>query len=118
MQCKTYYTGDAVFRVGDMADGIYFVETGTLAVLMQIEGVEKKVSERGPGQYFGELGLFTELALWLSLSQALTGSHRLSQALTGSLRLLLCDRDFDSEPGAYTKFGLPLTTDKLFLGSK
>ena len=43
-----------------MADRIYFVETGTLAVLMQFEGVGKKVSERGAGQYFGELGLFTE----------------------------------------------------------
>ena len=27
---------------------------------MQFEGVGKKVSERGAGQYFGELGLFTE----------------------------------------------------------
>ena len=42
MQCKTYSTGEAVFRVGDMADGIYFVETGTLAVLVQIEGVGEK----------------------------------------------------------------------------
>ena len=46
----------------------------------------------------------------LKLSQALSGSLRLSQALSGSLRLLLSDFDFDSEPGADTKFGLPPTT--------
>ena len=54
---KTYSAGEAVLRVGDMADGMYFVETGTVAVLKKIEGEEKRVSEIGPGQYFGEMGL-------------------------------------------------------------
>ena len=58
-------------------------------------------------------------SLSLRLSQALTGSLRLFQALSGSYSY----SDFDSEPGADTKFGLPpppppLTTEKLFLGSK
>ena len=43
----------------------------------------------------------------LRLSQAHSGSLRLSQAHSGSLRLLLSDFDFDSEPGADTRFGLP-----------
>ena len=43
-----------------MADGIYFIQAGTVAVLKQIEGAEEEVSEVGPGQYFGELSLITE----------------------------------------------------------
>jgi len=54
------------------------------------------------------LRLFLRLSLWLSL--ALSGSLRLTQALSGSLRLLLSDFDFDSEPGADIKFGLPPPT--------
>ena len=54
------------------------------------------------------LALSGSLSLWLT--QAHSGSIRLNQALSGSLRLLLSDCDFDSEPGADTKFGLPLTT--------
>ena len=42
-------------------------------------------------------------SLSLRLSQALTGSPRLFQALSGSYSY----SDFDSEPGADTKFGLP-----------
>ena len=59
-------------------------------------------------------------SLWLSL--ALSGSLWLSLALSaqsGSLRLLLCSFDFNSGPGANTKFGLPPPpTEKLFLGFK
>ena len=33
------------------------METGIVAVLKKIEGEEKRVSEIGPGQYFGEMGL-------------------------------------------------------------
>ena len=60
MQSKVYSADEAVLREGDRADGMYFVEAGTVAVLKQMEGVEKKVSEVGLGGYFGELGLITE----------------------------------------------------------
>ena len=56
------------------------------------------------------LRLFLRLSLRLSLALSLSGSLRLTQAQSGSFRLLLSDCDFDSEPGADTKFGLPLTT--------
>jgi len=36
---------------------MYFVETGTLVVLKQIDGEEKEVNELSPGKYFGELAL-------------------------------------------------------------
>ena len=60
IRSKTYSAGETVLREGDMADGIYFIQAGTVAVLKQIEGAEEEVSEVGPGQYFGELSLITE----------------------------------------------------------
>ena len=60
MQSRIYSAGEAVVREGDVADGMYFVESGTVDVLKQIEEAEEKVSEVGPGKYFGELGLITE----------------------------------------------------------
>ena len=61
LKSKTYSAGQAVVKEGDIEDGMYFIEAGTLAVLKQIEGEEEKVKEiQGPGQYFGEMGLITE----------------------------------------------------------
>ena len=44
---------------GDRANGMYFVESGTLVVLktMGHEGDEKAVNEVQQGEYFGELAL-------------------------------------------------------------
>jgi len=57
LQSKTYSAGEPVVKQGDRANGMYFVEAGTLVVLKQIEGDEKKVNEIQQGGYFGELGL-------------------------------------------------------------
>lgn len=56
---KSYSQGEAVVRQGDEADGMYFVEVGTLLVLKKLEGEdeEKTVNEVLQGGYFGELAL-------------------------------------------------------------
>jgi len=54
---QAYNPGDIVVKQGDPANGMYFVETGTLVVLKQMDGEEKEVNELQPGKYFGELGL-------------------------------------------------------------
>lgn len=56
---QAYSAGDIVVKQGDRANGMYFVETGTLVVLKQMDGEEKpqQVNELQPGKYFGELGL-------------------------------------------------------------
>ena len=41
MQSKIYSAGEAVVREGDVADGMYFVESGTVDVLKQIEEAEE-----------------------------------------------------------------------------
>jgi len=56
---KSFSAGEAVVRQGDDADGMYFVEAGTLLVLKKLEGEdeEKTVNEVQQGGYFGELAL-------------------------------------------------------------
>lgn len=45
--------------VGDAADGMYFIEEGTVSVRMDQEDTEIEISKLGKGQYFGELALVT-----------------------------------------------------------
>merc|ERR1711915_888663 len=54
---QAYTSGEKVVNQGDRANGMYFVESGTLVVLKGIDGVEKEVNELHQGDVFGELGL-------------------------------------------------------------
>jgi len=54
---QSFTAGDMIVKQGDKANGMYFVESGTLAVLKKINGDEKEVNELHKGEYFGELGL-------------------------------------------------------------
>lgn len=44
---------------GDAADGMYFIEEGTVSVRMDQDNSEIEISKLGKGQYFGELALVT-----------------------------------------------------------
>jgi cAMP-dependent protein kinase regulator len=56
---QTFAPGQPVVQQGDKADGMYFVESGTLVVLKKMEESEeeKVVNEVKQGGYFGELAL-------------------------------------------------------------
>jgi len=56
---QAFAKGQAVVKQGDRANGMYFVESGTLVVLKKMgqEGDEKPVNEVRQGEYFGELAL-------------------------------------------------------------
>jgi len=54
---KSYPAGEPIINQGDPANGMYFVESGTLVVLKRIDGEEKEVNELHQGDVFGELGL-------------------------------------------------------------
>lgn len=54
-----------VFRargVGDAADGMYFIENGSVSIRIEQENGEVEISVLGKGQYFGELALVTHRA--------------------------------------------------------
>lgn len=57
---RTFEDGECVIRQGDVADGMYFVEAGTVRFTVVGENdVEVEVSRVTKGGYFGELALVT-----------------------------------------------------------
>lgn len=44
---------------GDVADGMYFIEEGTVVIKMDQGGSEIEISKLTKGEYFGELALVT-----------------------------------------------------------
>ncbi|KAH8416202.1 hypothetical protein KR222_011007 [Zaprionus bogoriensis] len=56
---KTYEDGEQIIKQGDAADGMYFIEEGTVSVRMDQDDSEIEISQLGKGQYFGELALVT-----------------------------------------------------------
>ncbi|XP_067126019.1 cAMP-dependent protein kinase type II regulatory subunit-like isoform X2 [Centruroides vittatus] len=62
---KQYTNGELIIRQGDKADGMYFIEEGTVRVTMVTsEGPERgkqvEMSRLKKGEYFGELALVTQ----------------------------------------------------------
>lgn len=45
--------------LGDVADGMYFIEDGKISIQISQDGGEVEISQLGTGQYFGELALVT-----------------------------------------------------------
>ncbi|XP_017012547.1 cAMP-dependent protein kinase type II regulatory subunit isoform X2 [Drosophila takahashii] len=56
---KSYDNGERIIKQGDAADGMYFIEEGTVSVRMDQDDAEVEISQLGKGQYFGELALVT-----------------------------------------------------------
>ena len=58
---KSYTKGMQIIKEGDEADGMYFLEEGTVRVTKTNEegGKEREVSKLTSGSYFGELALIT-----------------------------------------------------------
>lgn len=56
---KSYNDGDSIIKQDDVADGMYFIEEGTVSIRIVQDGGEAEISKLGKGQYFGELALVT-----------------------------------------------------------
>ena len=51
--------GDVLFRQGDPADALFFIEDGELAVMLEVPGAGRSPVRRfGPGQCLGEMALY------------------------------------------------------------
>jgi CRP-like cAMP-binding protein/Fe-S-cluster-containing hydrogenase component 2 len=53
--------GEVVFRQGDKADDFYLVRTGFIKVWQTRRGEEQVLTYKGPGTYFGEIGLMSDI---------------------------------------------------------
>ncbi|XP_059615499.1 cAMP-dependent protein kinase type II regulatory subunit isoform X1 [Phlebotomus argentipes] len=56
---KSYGKGERIIKQGDVADGMYFIEDGSVSIRIQQDEGEIEISVLGKGQYFGELALVT-----------------------------------------------------------
>ncbi|KAK7475132.1 hypothetical protein BaRGS_00033624 [Batillaria attramentaria] len=57
LQTKTFADGDVIIAQGDEADGMYFVEEGTVRITIKKGGTDEEVGKLSKGKYFGELAL-------------------------------------------------------------
>ncbi|XP_037498513.1 cAMP-dependent protein kinase type II regulatory subunit isoform X1 [Rhipicephalus sanguineus] len=58
---RAYKDGDLIIMQGDAADGMYFIEDGTVRICVKKDGGnETEVSRISKGGYFGELALLTK----------------------------------------------------------
>jgi CRP-like cAMP-binding protein len=53
--------GEVIFRQGDQADAFYMVRVGFVKVAQSQPGGEQVLAYLGPGGYFGEIGLLSDL---------------------------------------------------------
>ncbi len=51
------YEDCVVIKDGDAADGMYFIENGTVRITIPKNGIETEVAQMSKGKYFGELAL-------------------------------------------------------------
>ncbi|HLC40787.1 MAG TPA: cyclic nucleotide-binding domain-containing protein [Methylomirabilota bacterium] len=59
LQRKKFRTGQLIFREADEADALYIVAEGQVVVSKHVLGdVEHVLTRFGPGDFFGEMGLF------------------------------------------------------------
>lgn len=57
---KHYSMGERIIKQGDVADGMYFIENGTVTIsVLDEKGKEIEINRLGKGGYFGELALVT-----------------------------------------------------------
>lgn len=54
-------SGQVIFEQGDLADSLYLIRTGFVKVSQKYMGAEYVLNYIGPGAYFGEIGLLSEL---------------------------------------------------------
>ena len=54
---REFQEGDCIIRDGDDADGMYFLEDGSVHVFVTQNGAEKEVAVLNKGKYFGEMAL-------------------------------------------------------------
>lgn len=53
-----FENGEIIIRQGTEGDCLYIIQQGKVEVISENGGKEVKLTELGPGEFFGEMGLF------------------------------------------------------------
>jgi len=59
LQPKSFKANERIIKQGDAADGMYFIEDGTVSIRLNQDDGEVEISRLSKGAYFGELALVT-----------------------------------------------------------
>jgi small-conductance mechanosensitive channel/CRP-like cAMP-binding protein len=54
-----YGVGEVIMRAGEPGDSLYIIRSGSVAVRLGVDGLEKEVATLGEGDFFGEMSLMT-----------------------------------------------------------
>lgn len=57
---KIYEDGEVIVRQGDVGDCMFVIQEGKVEVVMEEEGNEVILAERGEGDFFGEMAIFDQ----------------------------------------------------------
>ncbi len=55
---QVFESGEIIIRQGTEGDCLYIIQQGKVEVISENGGKEVKLTELGPGEFFGEMGLF------------------------------------------------------------
>ena len=55
---RAYKDGETIIKQGTVGDCVYVIQKGTVEVIKEENGHEKKVAELGEKEFFGEMALF------------------------------------------------------------
>jgi SulP family sulfate permease len=76
LELVTLSIGEVLFRQGEAADALYFIEEGELAVMLEVPGAGRVPVRRfGPGQSLGEMALYRKEGRTATV-EALRGPRR------------------------------------------
>jgi sigma-B regulation protein RsbU (phosphoserine phosphatase) len=102
--------GETLFRQGDAADGIFFIESGELSIWLELPGDGRvKLRDLGPGQCLGEMALYRREARAASADAA---SHCRLWKLTAA-RLANLERDAPALASAMHRHVVGLLAERL-----
>ena len=78
---KAFNDGEIIFRQGDAADCLYFIQSGKVVIYQEKDGKEVPLAELGKGDSFGDMGVFmgpirTESARSLGGARVITADYK------------------------------------------
>jgi CRP-like cAMP-binding protein len=93
---KNYRNGELIFKEGDAADCVYFIESGHVSVYLRKFATKEEICLLGPEDYFGEMALFSKNRRTASVSAA-TDVSVLSMDKSVFLELIRIDNAFSDK---------------------
>jgi CRP-like cAMP-binding protein len=88
---RQFRQGELIFSEGDVADYVYFIESGKVLIFIKKFTAEEEIKTLGPGDYFGEMAVFYKDRRTAS-TRALTDVSLLSVDKSTFLTLLKKER--------------------------